>query len=105
MSPIEIRHVAGTAAEVGEGAVWDVAERALYWVDIPQGFVHRHDPATAENRRWEIGEPVGCLAVREAGGDPWYLLALDEGHGFRKKSNRDFQREAETLFLEEVLSR
>jgi dipeptidyl aminopeptidase/acylaminoacyl peptidase len=43
-------------------------------------------------------------AVREAGGDPWYLLALDEGHGFRKQSNRDFQREAETLFLTEALS-
>ncbi|MFS2318337.1 alpha/beta fold hydrolase [Maricaulis sp. D1M11] len=41
-------------------------------------------------------------AVREAGGDPWYLLANDEGHGFRKKSNRDFQREAETLFFRDV---
>ncbi|MGJ3231627.1 MAG: prolyl oligopeptidase family serine peptidase [Oceanicaulis sp.] len=43
-------------------------------------------------------------AVREAGEDPWYLLALDEGHGFAKKSNRDFQRQAETMFLSEVLN-
>ena len=42
-------------------------------------------------------------AVRDAGGDPWYLLALDEGHGFAKQSNQDFQREAETMFLREVL--
>ena len=42
-------------------------------------------------------------AVRGAGGNPWYLLALDEGHGFARQSNRDFQREAETLFLIEVL--
>jgi dipeptidyl aminopeptidase/acylaminoacyl peptidase len=42
-------------------------------------------------------------AVRSAGGDPWYLLALDEGHGFAKKSNRDFQRQAETMFLNDVL--
>lgn len=42
-------------------------------------------------------------AVRTAGGDPWYLLALDEGHGFAKKSNRDFQRQAETMFLSDVL--
>ena len=41
--------------------------------------------------------------VRENGGDVWYLLAKDEGHGFRKKSNRDAQREAETLFLQKVL--
>ena len=33
----------------------------------------------------------------------WFLLAMDEGHGFAKKSNRDFQREAETLFLQDVL--
>ncbi|MCW5724204.1 MAG: S9 family peptidase [Maricaulaceae bacterium] len=42
-------------------------------------------------------------AVREAGHDAWYLLALDEGHGFARQSNRDFQREAETLFLRQVL--
>ncbi|MGF1606028.1 MAG: prolyl oligopeptidase family serine peptidase [Rhodothalassiaceae bacterium] len=37
-------------------------------------------------------------AVRENGGAPWYLLALDEGHGFRKKSNRDFMQEAVAWF-------
>ena len=42
-------------------------------------------------------------AVREAGGNPWYLLALDEGHGFARQSNRDFQREAETMFLIDIL--
>ncbi|MEM1131878.1 MAG: prolyl oligopeptidase family serine peptidase [Pseudomonadota bacterium] len=42
-------------------------------------------------------------AVRGNGGEAWYLLAMDEGHGFRKKANRDFQREAETLFLKKVL--
>ncbi|MGB3626687.1 MAG: prolyl oligopeptidase family serine peptidase, partial [Henriciella sp.] len=42
-------------------------------------------------------------AVRENGGEAWFLLAMDEGHGFRKKSNRDFQSEAQTLFIEKVL--
>lgn len=42
-------------------------------------------------------------AVRENGGEAWYLLAMDEGHGFRKKSNRDFQAEAQTLFIEKVI--
>ncbi|PWE18043.1 S9 family peptidase [Marinicauda salina] len=42
-------------------------------------------------------------AVREAGNEAWYLLAMDEGHGFAKKSNRDFQREAETMFLRDIL--
>ena len=42
-------------------------------------------------------------AVRANGGDAWYLLARDEGHGFRKKSNRDYMREAVTMFLRKVL--
>ena len=43
-------------------------------------------------------------AVRENEGTAWYLLAKDEGHGFRKKSNRDFQQEAQTMFLEQVFN-
>ena len=43
-------------------------------------------------------------AVRANETDAWYLLAKDEGHGFKKKSNQDYQREAVTMFLEEVLN-
>jgi dipeptidyl aminopeptidase/acylaminoacyl peptidase len=42
-------------------------------------------------------------AVRKSGVDVWYLLAEDEGHGFSKKSNRDFYRQAVILFLEKYL--
>ena len=41
-------------------------------------------------------------AMRANDRTAWYLLAKDEGHGFRKKSNRDFQQEAQTVFLEKV---
>jgi dipeptidyl aminopeptidase/acylaminoacyl peptidase len=40
--------------------------------------------------------------VRGNGGDVWYMVAKDEGHGFAKKANRDAQREAETLFFRKV---
>ena len=43
-------------------------------------------------------------AVRANGADAWYLLANDEGHGFRKKSNVDYMRAAVTMFLDEVLN-
>jgi dipeptidyl aminopeptidase/acylaminoacyl peptidase len=33
----------------------------------------------------------------------WYLLARDEGHGFNKKSNQDYMRQAVTVFLNDVL--
>lgn len=42
-------------------------------------------------------------AVRRAGKPVWYLLALDEGHGFRKQANREFQRQATVMFIREVL--
>jgi dipeptidyl aminopeptidase/acylaminoacyl peptidase len=42
-------------------------------------------------------------AVRGNGQTVWYLLANDEGHGFKKKANSDFYQNAISLFLEENL--
>ena len=42
-------------------------------------------------------------AIRENGGEAWYLMAKDEGHGFAKKKNADFQFLATILFLKEYL--
>ncbi len=41
--------------------------------------------------------------VREGGGEVWYLLAKDEGHGFAKKRNRDAYLAATSLFFETFL--
>lgn len=41
--------------------------------------------------------------IREDGGTVWYVMAQDEGHGFGKKQNRDYQEWAEILFLERFL--
>ncbi|MDZ4289273.1 MAG: S9 family peptidase [Prosthecobacter sp.] len=38
-------------------------------------------------------------ALRARGGTCWYLMATDEGHGFAKKRNADFQFLAQILFL------
>lgn len=42
-------------------------------------------------------------AVRGNGVSVWYLLANDEGHGFRKKVNRDYHLNAVSLFFENYL--
>jgi len=42
-------------------------------------------------------------ALTAAGTPVWYILALDEGHGFRKKENRDYYTAAVMLFLEEYV--
>lgn len=41
--------------------------------------------------------------MQEKGGKVWYLLAIDEGHGFRKKTNSDFMQWSIVKFLEENL--
>ena len=38
--------------------------------------------------------------VRGKGGPVWYLLAEDEGHGFAKKRNQDFQFFATVAFMQ-----
>lgn len=42
-------------------------------------------------------------AIREKGGTVWYLMAKDEGHGFGKKRNVDFQFLSTIQFLREHL--
>ncbi|MFM8326006.1 MAG: S9 family peptidase [Pirellulaceae bacterium] len=41
--------------------------------------------------------------VRANGGPIWYLMAKDEGHGFKKKANADYQFYATVLFIEQYL--
>ena len=42
--------------------------------------------------------------IRARGGEVWYLAAKDEGHGFRKKANRDFYQKTIVTFLEKQLA-
>src|SRR5699024_9161334 len=77
-SSIRIEPVAGVIAQLGEGAVWDVEDQALWWVDITGGAVHRHDPLGSDTS-WQVGEDVGCLALRQQGG---LVLATRSGFHF-----------------------
>jgi dipeptidyl aminopeptidase/acylaminoacyl peptidase len=46
-----------------------------------------------------------AASVRSRGGTVWSIVASDEGHGFRKKSNQDYQECAQALFLKTFLAR
>jgi len=41
--------------------------------------------------------------IRAVGTPVWYLMAKDEGHGFAKKNNRDFQFYANIVFMQKYL--
>lgn len=55
-------------ALLGEGPVWDPRSSTLRWVDIERGQVHRFDPASGVDTFFQVGEAVGSVAVRAAGG-------------------------------------
>ena len=57
-----------------------------------------NDPRVPASEAEQIVE-----AVRSGGGEVWYLLATDEGHGFKKKSNREAYYAAVAMFLERFL--
>jgi protease II len=42
-------------------------------------------------------------ALRNQGQTVWYMNALNEGHGYRKKENRDIYQQATVLFLQQHL--
>ena len=62
---------------------------------IAQGLNDPRVPAS------ESGQIVAALRDRDV--PVWYVLARDEGHGFRKKSNRDYLMAATALFLQRHL--
>jgi sugar lactone lactonase YvrE len=53
---------------LGEVPVWDVAEQALYWVDIEGKLLQRYTPATGAVERWQMPERISSFALREEGG-------------------------------------
>ncbi len=58
----------------------------------------------ANDPRVPVGEADQLFAAVKANGqNPWWLVALDEGHGFRKKTNRDYMNAAVALFFKQRL--
>ncbi len=59
----------------------------------------------ANDPRVPASESEQIFNALEATGVPvWYILAKDEGHGFAKKVNRDYDRAARFAFLESYLN-
>jgi len=58
----------------------------------------------ANDPRVPMSESVQMVQkIRGVGTPVWYLMAKDEGHGFAKKNNRDFQFYANIVFMKQFL--
>jgi dipeptidyl aminopeptidase/acylaminoacyl peptidase len=64
---------------------------------IVQGF---NDPRVPYTEAEQM-----LAALRRNNVEAWFMMAKDEGHGFAKKGNQEAQREAETLFFQNILGR
>lgn len=64
---------------LGEVPVWDVAEQALYWVDIEGRRLQRLDHASGAVTHWNFSERIGSFALRRAGG---LVCAFETGFAF-----------------------
>ncbi len=58
----------------------------------------KNDPRVPVSESQQIAD-----ALKKAGTPVWLLIAKDEGHGYRKKPNQDFQFYATVEFLQEYL--
>ena len=68
-------------------------------IDIPMFVVQgQNDPRVPVTEAQQI-----VAALREQGHTVWYMNALNEGHGYRRKENRDVYRQATVMFLREHL--
>jgi sugar lactone lactonase YvrE len=76
-------------ATIGEGPVWDVRRRRLLWVDIPNNHVHMFDPSSGASATYDLGQPVGSVAICSDGG---LIAALRDGIGFLRPGSNAISR-------------
>ncbi len=64
-------------------------------MDVPMFVVQgENDPRVPVTEATQM-----VKALRDAGKPVWYMNALNEGHGYRKKENRDIYQQATVLFF------
>lgn len=73
---IRARCLVNPGCSLGEGPTWDPGSRRLYWVDILESRIYRHDPADGSTRSWTTPEHVGFVLVRADGG---LVVGLESG--------------------------
>jgi len=68
-------------------------------IDVPMFIVQgQNDPRVPVTEAEQM-----VKALRAQGMPVWYMNALNEGHGYRKKENRDIYQQAMMLFFQQYL--
>lgn len=72
--------VARTDDIVGEGPLWVPEERALYWIDLMKGTMHRIDVGSGAVETWTPPHKTNALAMRA--GKPGMVINCRAGFAF-----------------------
>jgi len=68
-------------------------------ISIPVFVIQgQNDPRVPVTEAQQVVE-----ALRKQGHEVWYMNALNEGHGYRRKENRDIYQQATVMFFQEHL--
>lgn len=67
---MEIRCIFEARSALGESALWSPKEKALYWLDQMRPEIHRFDPATGKDVKFDLDLPpqLGGLVPHKGGG-------------------------------------
>lgn len=77
---MDVRPIVDCKTSLGEGPVWDVQDRKIYWIDSLGNKVFRANQDGSGVQVWDVPSKIGSLAIRR-GGDA--ILALQNGfHAF-----------------------
>ncbi len=68
MSKPDVDLVTDIKAELGEGPVWSEREQSIYWIDVTQRKVFRHNLATEKTETFAVSGMPGSIALRKSGG-------------------------------------
>ena len=76
---IQAEHFLPAQSQLGEGPLWHPEPLMLYWVDIEGEKFHRYSLENGQWNTFELGQEIGCLALRKSGG---LVLGIRDGLAF-----------------------
>ena len=71
----------------GEGPLWDPKSQQYYWVDLLEGVYYKGNPKTQEIQLFNIGEPLGVMALTE---NNTSVMATANGFGVFNEDSKSY---------------